>query len=226
VSGPRRLSLGSIAGTTLAIDPAFFLLLAYFVFSYVDEGIRIALLWLPIVFFSVLLHELAHAATIAAFGYGPSQVVLGMMGGVTINERRARPWHDTLISFAGPLASLLLALICWQLLVNVPSLRSDPMLGAMLPRALSANVFWAIFNMVPVQPLDGGHVVRNLLRVFLSERRAFIISIWSSIIFGVLIAILAVRLGVYFAALMMALYVQNNFAQWQMFRSFRPPPQE
>ena len=48
------------------------------------------------------MHELAHAGTIGAFGFGPSRIILAGLGGVTFNERRAKPWQDLLISLAGP----------------------------------------------------------------------------------------------------------------------------
>src|SRR5260370_786130 len=109
-----RIHLGSILGTTITLDFSFLILVALFVMVNLDQsGPQYALLWIPILFISILFHELAHAAMIGVFGYGPSQIVLQGVGGVTINERRARPWQDLLISSAGPASSVLLASVVW-----------------------------------------------------------------------------------------------------------------
>ena len=105
------IHLGSIRKTSIDVDYSFLILAAFFVFSFYDQkrGIQYALLWVPVLFLSVLLHELAHAGMIGLFGYGASQVMLAGLGGVTLNKRVAKPWHDMVISAAGPAASFVIA---------------------------------------------------------------------------------------------------------------------
>jgi Zn-dependent protease len=79
-------------------------------------------------------------------------------------------------------------------------------------------VFWGILNLIPISPLDGGHVVRNFLRMFLQERTAFVIAIWVGMIAGTLAAILCVVSHQYFIAFFLALYVWRNVQLWQDFR--------
>jgi len=120
-----RIHLGSILGTTITLDFSFLLVVAFFVVTDVQRaGMRYALLWIPVLFLSVLLHELAHAGTIGAFGFGPSQIVLEGIGGVTINQRKARPWQDLIISAAGPVSSFLLAWGIEALFAATPGLRA------------------------------------------------------------------------------------------------------
>src|SRR6185369_330143 len=172
------LHLGSIGGTSLDVDFSFFLLIFLFAVRDYDRGLAYALVWIPVIFISILFHELAHAGTIAMFGYGSSHVILGGMGGVTINERKARPWHDMLISAAGPLSSFALAWICRLIYNGVPFAQQDPMLRVLLPLMYWAGIVWGIFNLLPIPPLDGGKAFRNLLRTILRENTAFIISVW------------------------------------------------
>jgi stage IV sporulation protein FB len=215
-----RIHLGSILGTTITLDFSFLIVIALFVMSDIEVvGWRYALLWVPVVFISILIHELAHAATIGSFGYGPSHILLQGIGGVTVNERRSKPWHDVFISAAGPLSSFLLAWGVGMLMLRVPIASRDPFLAALLPLLRIANIYWAFFNLVPVAPLDGYGVVRNLLRIFLDERLAFTIAIWISIIVGSALAIVGLIFRQYFVALLVLWYVRGSYLQWQFFRS-------
>lgn len=214
------IHLGSIRRTTIDLDFSFLILLGLFVFTFYDatQGIQYALLWIPVIFLSILLHELAHAAAIALFGYGASHVMLAGMGGVTVNERRARPWHDMVISLAGPVSSFGLAWLTSQVMWNVPIAVRDPMLVAFLPLLRSANLWWGVFNLIPVTPLDGGHVVRNFFRTFLSEPAAFAVSVWIGMIAGAGVVGLAVYIRYFFVAILVAWYVFTNYQQWRLFR--------
>src|ERR1043165_8188363 len=165
-----RIHLGSIFGTTIALDLSFLILIAFFVFTAADTfGMPGALLWAPVILISILFHELAHAAMIAILGHGASEIVLEGIGGVTINQRQSRPWQDMVISAAGPAASFLLAWLIYVAINNVAYLNRDKFFIALLPLMVWANVLWAKFNLLPVMPLDGSGIVRNFLRMFLSE---------------------------------------------------------
>ncbi|HEY4639787.1 MAG TPA: M50 family metallopeptidase [Thermoanaerobaculia bacterium] len=218
LSSVRMLHLGSIGGTSIDIDFSFFLLIFFFAIQSYDQGLAHALVWAPVIFVSILFHELAHAAMIGIFGFGSSHIVLGGMGGVTINERRARPWQDMLISVAGPISSFLLALICFQVELRVPRAHTDPMLVAFLPLMVWVGVVWGILNFMPVPPLDGGRALRNLLRTFLRENVAFMISIWIAFLFGALAIAYGLWTKDYFIAVLFAWFTFNNFQQWQEYR--------
>ncbi|HKR63747.1 MAG TPA: M50 family metallopeptidase [Thermoanaerobaculia bacterium] len=172
---------------------------------------------------SVLFHELAHAAMIAALGFGASHIILGGMGGVTMNARRAKPWQDLLISVAGPFSNFVMAFVCWQLIQHAAIVRTDRMLIVLVPLLLSASVWWGIFNLVPVPPLDGGHATREFFRIFLDERRAFIVAIWIAIVVGTAVVVLALRFQAFFVALYLGWFVYVAWQQWQYFRQHGVP---
>ncbi len=212
------LHLGSIGGTSIDVDVSFFLLVFFFAVQDIDRGLAFALIWAPVLFLSVLFHELAHAGMIAAFGYGSSQIMLGGMGGVTMNARRARPWQDMLISAAGPFSSWVLALIAKEVYFRIPAGQTDAMLKVFLPLMYRMGIIWAIFNLLPIPPLDGGHALRNLLRTFLRENLAFTISIWIALITGVLAIVYGIYLKEYFIAMIFGWFTFNNFQQWEEYR--------
>ncbi|HEY2325031.1 MAG TPA: site-2 protease family protein [Thermoanaerobaculia bacterium] len=211
------IHLGSIGKTSIDVDYSFLILAGFFVFTFYDEkqGIQYALLWIPVLFLSVLLHELAHAAMIGVFGYGSSQVMLAGLGGVTLNKRAAKPWHDMVISAAGPAASFVIAFAAAALRGRV----HDAMFVAFLPLLATANIAWGVFNLIPISPLDGGGIVRNFFRIFLRERTAFIVAIWISFIAGLGVIALGIWVRYWMVSFLVAWYLWMNWQQWQYFRT-------
>ena len=220
------IHLGSIGGTTISVDFSFLILIGLWVASGYDphRGIQYALLWIPVIFISVLIHELAHAATIAMFGYGPSEIVLGGIGGATMNRRVAKPWHDVIISLAGPISSFVLAFLIQWIVYRVPFARRDPMMVEFLPLLIVMNIWWGEFNLLPISPLDGGHAVRNFLRIFLRDATAFLIAVWIAIIVGVAVVVWAavVEQSILLAALI-GWFVFRNYQAWQYYRDHGTP---
>jgi Zn-dependent protease len=208
------LRIGTLGGTTIDVEVSFLFLCALFVLRDLNgPNPAGAVLWIPVILVSLLAHELAHAAAIGILGFGPSRVVLAGMGGVTINERKARPWQDLLISLAGPIASFGVAAIVF----------GSGQRNQFLSMLLQANVLWGIFNLMPVPPLDGGHALRHFLRIFLSEGTAFALSTWIGVVAGVAFAVAAITRGEIYIALLMAYFVFINLRQWQAVRNAMPP---
>jgi Zn-dependent protease len=203
--------IGNLGGTTIDVDVTFLFLCAFFAFREVDQhSTDRAFLIVPVILVSLLIHELAHAGTIGILGFGPSRVLLAGMGGVTINERKARPWQELLISLAGPLASF--AIVGVAFAVG----RRDILFLKML---LQVNLVWGIFNILPVPPLDGGHAVRHFLGLFMRELPAFYAATWIGIVCGLAFALLAGWLSEIFIAVFMGYFVLLNFRQWRLVRA-------
>jgi len=91
---------------------------------------------------------------------------------VMINPQALKkPQRDEiLISIAGPLANILLAIvIClgiWALisLGGTPPSAADVAVIHVLDLAANINVSLAIFNMIPIPPLDGSHLITTWLK--------------------------------------------------------------
>lgn len=97
-------------------------------------------------------------------------VIFGWARPVPVNPANFRdhPWSDIRVSLAGIVANLLL--VALLLIVGAPLLAGTGGMGGVqeaLWRALYIGVFLnlilAFFNLLPIPPLDGSHVVQHLL---------------------------------------------------------------
>jgi Zn-dependent protease len=147
------------------------------------------------------------------------------MGGHTANEqmRRARPWQGVVISLAGPVSSFVLMVLAGVFQQATTIGHTDKMLIAFLPRFVAANLWWGVFNLIPVPPLDGGHATRDFFRMFLNERKAFIIAIWIAIIGGGLVAIFGLLIRQFFLTIYIGWFSYLAWQQWQYFRAHGIP---
>lgn len=95
---------------------------------------------------------------VAGFGYGKP---------VPFNESRLRgPFGVTLVAIAGPLANLALAAICalpLRFSATLPSTSLTSDYDKILLLVVFYNCILAVFNLLPIPPLDGANVVYGLL---------------------------------------------------------------
>jgi Zn-dependent protease len=156
----------------------------------VQEFVQRAILWGPVILFSLTVHEYFHAWTAFKFGdttardhgrltLNPlahldlvgtivmviSQFSFGWAKPVPVDLRRVRNprMADICVSAAGPASNLGLATACglaFQMFVG--PLHSGAA-AEMLQGGVIINLALALFNLIPVFPLDGSHIMANLL---------------------------------------------------------------
>jgi stage IV sporulation protein FB len=175
------VNIGSIAGTAIRIHITFILFLAFFFFLGLASGSVFDALWtvafVILLFACVLAHEFGHIFTARAFGVETPDVTLLPIGGVARLARiPEKPVQELLIAIAGPLVNVAIALV---LMALTPTHVGAGLFAAMEnPKALmvdklvEANLFVALFNMIPAFPMDGGRVLRALLAIRLGHVRA------------------------------------------------------
>lgn len=95
-----------------------------------------------------------------------SPIALGWAKPVPFNPLalRNQRWGSVIVGFAGPAANLLLCIICAVALnILLPILSSDNWLILFLVIGVFANMGLAIFNLLPIPPLDGSKLLQAVL---------------------------------------------------------------
>ena len=205
-----NLYLGKYNGTEVQIHWTFFLLTAWIILSEVLSGGSIdgALFnfqFILAVMICVLLHEVGHAFVAKRFGVKTKKMVLLPIGGISTVDKTAKsPKAEFLITIAGPLVNVIIAII---LFFAIPvsdyisynlgeyfNALNDFSVRTFLFFLFIVNVALAVFNMIPAFPLDGGKILRSILDVKLDRVRAT--SITATI--GHIIAVVLLLIGLLF----------------------------
>jgi len=191
------------------VIPTFWLVSA--LMGWDPERLDLVMLWVVCVFFSILVHELGHALTAEAFGYNP-HIVLYHFGGYAAYH----PGYDhsffrsLLISLAGPFAGFGLAALTLGIMFALG--HSEAMNNEYVRDAFSnllwINIFWGVFNLLPVLPLDGGHVTESVLGLC-GVRQPTDWALKVTIVVGGLGAALALHFGERYIGIMLALMAVN-----------------
>ena len=168
------IRLGRLWGIDVYVHTTFLLLLGIILFlGYRASGNLAAAiqdtLFVVLIFGIIVLHEYGHALTARRFGVQTRDITLLPIGGVARLERiPENPVQELLIAVAGPAVNVVIAAICFVLILvtgsGAPQAESADLLDApLLQRLLSVNVLLVLFNMLPAFPMDGGRVLRSLL---------------------------------------------------------------
>lgn len=145
------------------------------------------MIWMPIFLVSITLHEFGHAYTAYRLGdqtpkldgrlslnpiahldpIGTLMILFGPIGWakpvrVDPSALKGR-YAELMVSLAGPLANLILAVLAVAILKHAPIPVGYQGLIEPLQVMLMLNLALAVFNLLPIPPLDGGHILQNLL---------------------------------------------------------------
>jgi Zn-dependent protease len=170
-------------------------------------------LWVVVVFVSVLVHELGHALVGLWLG-GKPEIVLQGLGGVTFPRLRTRPGalQQILLSIAGPAFGLLPGAAAWALKAIAPPEPGSLMAGV-LADFMITSVMWAVLNLVPVLPLDGGQVMESVISG-LRRKPSVVLASWVSAVIGAGLALVAMLVfRQWFIALFFAAMAFSNLAR-------------
>jgi stage IV sporulation protein FB len=152
------------------------------------SDIRGGLLWpsivlLAILCVSMLAHEFAHILAARRCGIGTRRMVFLPVGAVALLDRIPRLKQEFWVAVAGPLASLALAGCCqlgvwglehWADGLTIRFLREHSWMfrvATFLRIGCYINLAFALFNLLPCFPMDGGRIFRSLLAMTIRKFR-------------------------------------------------------
>lgn len=202
----------SLFGIPIQVHPFFWITLALIggaLDANSSEAIFRLGLFLLAGFISVLVHELGHALTARRFG-AYTQIVLQAFGGyASYTGVRMTRTQSFLITAAGPAIQIALGLIVWFLMTQLPGL--NPNMGYFLFMLMWISIIWAVINLLPVLPLDGG----QMLSAILGPQRIRI-TLWITIVVSIIAAVLMFRfMGSYLFAIFL------GFFAWQAWKALQ-----
>ncbi len=165
------------------------------------------LVWIAIIFFSILFHELGHALTSRFFGQSP-RIELIAFGGLTYPEGPKLPlWKEFIVVLDGPIFGFMLFLAGFVLLrANV---FTSPFALYFLQTLTMINLFWTIVNLLPVLPLDGGQLLRIIFEAVFGIK-GWKYALYGSILVAIVISIIAVIYQQFFIAAFFFLFAFQN----------------
>ncbi|GAA0137897.1 stage IV sporulation intramembrane metalloprotease SpoIVFB [Paenibacillus sp. YSY-4.3] len=163
-------------GIAISFHPLFVLVML----ASVITGHFLELLTLFVI---VFIHEWGHVAAAKCFGVHVLSVQLLPFGGVAVMEDTAYldARREIMIALAGPLQNGLLIGCAW--LLHAGGLWDGPYYEYFV----QGNVLIALFNLLPILPLDGGKIFQSLCSIILPYHSALVWSLRISLLFSFLL---------------------------------------
>lgn len=116
-----------------------------------------------------ILHEFGHLIVGVILGFKPKRIEILPVGVSACFYTNCQNYNEKVecgnklalkkivISLAGPIANLSIAVICAFL--------NCPILGLSVQFLVYANILIGIFNLIPIYPLDGGRIIKNIVHI-------------------------------------------------------------
>jgi stage IV sporulation protein FB len=174
------IPIGTVKGTVIRLHLTFLLFLLWIgIAHHAQGGPEAALqgvLFMALLFACVLLHEFGHILAARRYGVATPDVTLLPIGGVARLERiPEEPGQELVVALAGPAVNLAIAAALYLFLGGF--LPRDGMTlqdadAGLAARLAWANLYLALFNLIPAFPMDGGRVLRAFLAYRLGYGRA------------------------------------------------------
>lgn len=164
------------------------------------DQLKRLVLWIAAALASILIHELGHTFMMRKFGARAS-IMLYSFGGLAIPDRGFTRGQNILVSLAGPVVEVTLGLLAYFILkaqlqgesywevAHVTQLKGVPYTFIFLWNFAFISVFWGLLNLLPIYPLDGGHVINNFLGPSFYK-----FTMWTGAILATLIGIYSFKL--------------------------------
>lgn len=123
------------------------------IFYFIFDNIKIYLIFMEF----ILIHEFAHLISGIALGGVPKKMTISIFG-VSLefySYGKNKTIHRILFFVIGPIINLIIGFLCSRLMKN----------REFKDIIVQTNYAIGIFNLIPILPLDGGKILKEILRL-------------------------------------------------------------
>lgn len=202
----NEIYVGNIKSLPLYIDILLFPALAGL---YLTGGMGIMLLILP----SMFIHEAAHIITARLFSCRARALRLSFLGGILetdISSSGITAAQETVIFAFAPFVNIMLYSLFYAI-----GLKSNSLI---LLQLAFVNGAIASVNLLPLYPLDGGNILKTLLRIRLDERSTANVILIINSVFSVLLTLIFIIAAVIFKKYIWQLPAVSAFTLYSAIR--------
>lgn len=197
----NSLKLVTIKNTSIYLHWSFALLVVLVLFVQSARGTEVSEVWwsalsIASVFLCVVLHELGHSFAAEHYGIHTKSITLLPIGGIASMEKMPeKPVPQIIVSAAGPVVNLLIALILFPFIPGYPPFWKaaeviESVNGSNFIYYLYVvNIILALFNLLPAFPMDGGRILKGILELRMNTTRATTIAAFTGRVMATLFII-------------------------------------
>ena len=158
----------------LKIDLKIFLFLFLFLLTSQIEMYIILMIF-------AIIHEIGHLVAGMILKFKPEEVKLTPVGlqirfkidsreyNEKIKEARSLNIKKAIIALAGPLTNLIIAVVT----IIIGYFNANIQNTYIYQIIIYANFLIAMFNLIPIYPMDGGRLLNELLKIFIGNKKAY-----------------------------------------------------
>lgn len=151
----------------------------------------------------LIFHEYGHLVAMKRAGIPTKGMYLiPFVGGLAVGGKPSTRWQEVYISMMGPIFGLLMTIV-----FLIIYLVTDNQFAGLVA---SMSALLNLFNLIPVNPLDGGQVVKALL--FSSKHRLAIVA---ALAISALCFVLSIKIGLYFLSFFIVIGVVDLVFSWR-----------
>lgn len=113
-------------------------------------------------FIAILVHEMAHAFVANRYHYRVYGINIGLFAGSASIDSNMAQRDSIPITAAGPISNLIL--------FTIATFAQYFFVNDFITMFASVNLFLFIFNILPIYPMDGGHILKDFLMLNMRDR--------------------------------------------------------
>ncbi|KAB7615762.1 hypothetical protein F9L33_03095 [Amylibacter sp. SFDW26] len=207
-------------GVPVQINPSLIMLFVIIVVIGGGNDILWSLTFFIMLVISIFLHELGHAWGYLIQGLPVRNITLHGGGGYCQGVHSATPYEEELVVAMGPIVNLILWAVCGLISEFAPADSYEiAMVLSYLGYFATLNLYLAIFNLIPVHPLDGG----KLFHLFAMRLTSYEIATRISGAVGTVLSVLWIpaALWFYFTNGWFLFFFPSIIMHYNMFRNKR-----